>query len=230
MWTEKILSQKQKILMKRARGDGESGEGGVAMDNAASVREFLSDISDKKRAEYESQREEASGKKMNSGQQKGNNRSNDGHGERKRANPRDDDDDFDEMPPPKKASVAKGTTTKKARSRRADVDSDSDMEYEAPKKSAASPPRPSRKTTAKKPKYTYDDSDAEEIEDSEDEVMPKSTARGKKVASSSPTRNGRNSRPTIQLDSDSDDEPSTHFRGGGAWGSASQNTNGRGRR
>ena len=222
-----MLSQNQRILMKRARGDGESGDG-VAMDNPNSVREFLSDMSGKKRTEYESLREEAAEKKTDSGQQKGNERSNHSFGERKRPNPRDDESDFDERPPPKKASTAKGTT-KKARSRRADDDSDSGMDYEAPAKSAASSSRPSRATTTKKPKYTYDDSGAEEIEDSEDEVRPKSTSRGKKVALSSP-RNGRNSRPTINLESDSDDEPSSHFRGGGAWGNAIQSTNGRSRR
>ncbi len=225
-----MLSQNQKILMKRARGDGENGEGGVAMDNPTSVREILSDISEKKRAEYESQRDETAEKRMNSGQQKGSKRSSDSYGERKRANPSDDEDDFDERPPPKKASVAKKGPIKKARSRRADDDSDSDMEYEAPKKAAASSSRPSRATTTKKPKYTYDDSGAEDIDDSEDEVLPKSATRGKKVASNSPTRKGKISRPTINLESDTDDEPSSHFRGGGAWGSSSQSTTGRGRR
>lgn len=224
-----MLSQNQKILMKRARGDGESGDGGVAMDNPTSVREFLSDISGKKRAEYESQREEASGNKTESGLRKGNKRTNDSFGERKRSNDRDDEDDLDERPPPKKASTAKGTA-KKARSRRADDDSDSDMHYEGPAKPAASSSRPSRATTAKKPKYSYDDSGAEEIDDSEEEVRPKSTARGRKVAAISPKANARNSRPTIHLESDSDDEPSSHFRGGGAWGNSSQSTNGRGRR
>lgn len=216
VWTEKILSQNQKILMKRARGN--NGEDGVAIDNPTSVREFLSDISGKKRAEYEVEKEEATEARMSSGY-RGNKSSNESNGTKKRGNPRDEDDD-DDGPPPKKSSVAKGTS-KKARSRRANDDSDSEMEYQA---------RPSR-TTTKKPNYNYDDSGAEEIDDSEDEEMPKSTARGKKAASSTLKRNGKSSRATLQLESDSDDEPSSRFgRGGGAWGSASQSTNGRGRR
>eukprot|EP00571_Detonula_confervacea_P017476 CAMPEP_0172303652 /NCGR_PEP_ID=MMETSP1058-20130122/5169_1 /TAXON_ID=83371 /ORGANISM="Detonula confervacea, Strain CCMP 353" /LENGTH=924 /DNA_ID=CAMNT_0013014555 /DNA_START=77 /DNA_END=2854 /DNA_ORIENTATION=+ len=182
----------------------------------------------------------------------------------------DSDDDFDddfEDPPPKKRATAKKATAKKAtaskaRSRRAD-DSDSEIEYmgntqsQAPSKPAARSSRAGR-STAKKTKYAYNDSDVEEIDDDSDvEETPRPTARGgkKKAAARSagtskarassqtqstltsftsarkPATASRGGRSRVQhMESDSDDEPSSGFGGGGAWGSASQSTKGRGRR
>ena len=48
--TERVLAQNQKILMKRARGSGEDGE--AELDKPTAVREVLSGITGKKRADY----------------------------------------------------------------------------------------------------------------------------------------------------------------------------------
>ncbi|KAL7540354.1 hypothetical protein ACHAWF_013116 [Thalassiosira exigua] len=175
----------------------------------------------------------------------------------------EDFDDEDDKPAPKKrAQTAKkaATTTKKSgpRKRRTD-DSDSEIEFVGTQSTARSQTqRPAARSaaragrsTAKKPKYTYDESDVEEIEESDVEETPaprakKPTARStgtSKARASSQTQStmlsftstrkpatasrGRANRSVRYAESDSDDEPSSSFGGGGAWGSASQSTKGR---
>ncbi|KAL7536400.1 hypothetical protein ACHAXR_009255 [Thalassiosira sp. AJA248-18] len=292
----KVLEQNQKILMKRANQGGEDGD--AAVDNPTSVREFLSGMTGKKRADYEMEREEEAEKKQSAKKDVSKSST-----ARKKSNSKDDDslsgsederptkkksrvattskkaataksrrkydesdedfDDSDDAPPPKKRATAKKATTSKARPRRAAEDSGSDIEFVgtsqvSSKKPAARSSRAAR-TTVKKPKYTYNDSDVEEIDDDDsaiDETPKQTTARGgKKTARSTGTTKarapsqtqstmtsftstrkpaassrGRSSRNVNYLDSDSDDEPSSSFGGGGAWGSASQSTKARGRR
>ena len=285
---EKLLDISQKTLMKRARAVGENGEGGATMDNPTAVREVLSGITGKKRAEYEVEREEAAEEQMKSGKKDKNDAG--GNGGKKRTNVKDDDsmsdaeeeerptkkkpraattskkapaklkkkyddsdeedfeDDEEDAPPPKKRSTFNKATSSKARPGRSYDDSD---QSQAPSKPAASSARAAR-TTAKMPKYNYDDdSEVEEIDDSDVEETPRPPAQGKKPIASTGTAKARapsqtqstltsfastrktpassrgNSRAAQYLESDSDDEPN---RGGGGWGSASQSTKGRSRR
>ena len=172
----------------------------------------------------------------------------------------DDSDDMDfeseEEPPPKKRTK-KAPAKKKASSRRDDSDDDSDIEFMGQSQATSAKPSRSRtaRATTKKPKYNYDDSDVEEINDSEEGETPVPKARGKKkvpptkarapsqtrstmtsAASSftsarKPAASGRGRRNVQYLDSDSDDdEPSSSFGTGGAWGTASHSTKGRSRR
>ena len=295
---EKLLDLSQKTLMKRARAGGENGEGGATIDNPTAVREVLSGITGKKRAEFEVEREEAaeeqkkSGKKDKSGSggngAKRKTKFKDGDSvsdveEEERPTKKksrvvttskmassksrtkyddsdedhfeeidDDDDDNDEPQPKKRAMAKKAPSSKDGHGRYAD---ESDVEFmgstesQAPSKPVAPSSRLAR-TTAKKPKYNYDD-DLEEIDESDVEETPKPTARGKKPVASAGTSKARapsqtqstltsftssrkppassrgNTRVAQYLESDSDDEPS---RGGGGWGSASQSMKGRSRR
>lgn len=302
---EKILEQNQKILMKRIKQNGEDGDAS-AIDNPTSVREYISGLTGKKRAEYELEREEAveakrhSAKKDNGGSSPAKKRANtkdddslsDSEMEeerstkksggttttskkppakksRKKYDDSDDDDDFkdlDDSPlPPKNRATARKTTANKARSRLNNDDSNSDIEFvgtqstqfqATTKKIAARSSRAAR-STAKKPRYTYNESDVEEIDDdSVEETSKPTTTRGKKASgrstggtakarASSQTQStmtsfasarkpaastSRGRRNVKYSESDSDDEPSSSFGGGGAWGSASQGTKGRERR
>jgi len=339
-----ILEQNQRILIERGTEGREDGK--AAVDNPTSVREFLGAMTDRKRADFELEREDkeaeaeeekeksrkkgGGGRKSPAARNKANSNDDQSMSEseeeerptkrsrvattskkavanksRTKYNDSDDDDDFDDPPPGKKRATAKKATAKKAttnRSRRTNKsdseidddfddpppskkratakratfkratanrsrrtnDSDSEIEFvgnsQATSKPTSRSSRAARTATAKKPKYNYDDSDVEEIDDdSEMEETPRpAAARGgkRKGATSAGTSKARASSQMTQstmksfasarkrtatgrgktsrknyLESDSDDdEPSSSFGGGGAWGSASQSTKGRGRR
>jgi len=205
--TEKLLQQNQKILMKRSKKDQE--DGGAAIDNPNAVREVLSGITGKKRAEYEMEKEEAEEEDEEKSTKKTKAKA------RKRANSKDSMDDFEEEAPPTKKRGRTATTSKKtaAKSRKKYDDSDEDMDFND---SDDEPPPPkkratAKKTTAKKTKKARDDSD----DDSDIEFMGKSQASSKPAA-----RTGRTARATAkkpkysydsdeveELDDDSEDEP-----------------------
>ena len=282
----KVLVENQKILKKRAKQGEEDGE--AAVDNPTSVREFLSGITGRKRADYEMELEEEAEKKKSAKTDKSGSKSSTSR--KKAANDddslsdseeeerptkkksrvattskkktvsksrkkyEDSDDDFEseeEAPPPKKRATAKKTASKRKKE-----DSDSDIEFVGSTQSQATSKKTaarSARARAKKPKYTDDDSDAEEIDDDDSviEETPRNARGGKKTQKSTgtakarassqtqstmasftssrkPAASSRRGRNVQYLESDSDDEPSSNV--GGGWGPASQSTKGRGRR
>ncbi|KAL3788485.1 hypothetical protein ACHAW5_002544 [Stephanodiscus triporus] len=200
---EKLLDMSQKTLMKRARG-GENGEFGATLDNPTAVREVLSGITGKKRADYEVEREEAAEDQKKSGKKDKNGEG--GDGAKKRANFKDDesvsDAEEEKRPTMKKPRVA--TTSKKTSAKsKAKYDDSDDDDFEdddddepPPKKRA-----PAKKAASSKsiPGRYHDDSDVEFMD-------TESHAPTKPASSSSRAARTTAKKPKYNYDDDSDVE------------------------
>eukprot|EP00804_Cyclotella_cryptica_P027874 CCRYP_003783-RB/>CCRYP_003783-RB protein AED:0.15 eAED:0.15 QI:266/1/1/1/1/0.8/5/1732/878 len=158
----------------------------------------------------------------------------------------DSDDDVEEDSPPLKkrntATKAKAATTSKKSPRKRTIthadSSDDEVEFAGTSQTTAKRAPRTARSTAKKSKYSYHDSDIEEIDDDGEELPPPKKQATKKASSQSqatittftsarkPAGRGRSTVKRNYLDvesDDDDDEPQNKGRGG--WGIAtSQNT------
>jgi double-strand break repair protein MRE11 len=223
---EKMLNLSQKTLMKRARAGAENGDGGgTAMDNPTAVREVLSGITGKKRADYDVEMEEAAEeKKKKAGMKSTNGKAVAGNGAKKRSSSKDDDslsdEEEEERPTKKKPRVA--TTSKKttAKSKPKYDDSDED-DFE----DDDDPPPPKKRATAAKKARSRDDDDSDsDIEVVETQVPSKPARSARTTAKKPPKYNYDNDDSDVEEIDDSEVEETPKPTARGKKGAASTGT------